>query len=187
MKERALATSLMAKSMKEKRQEEEKAFTEQLNSAVKASSQRARIISLKEFMAIAVSLLIYIGFGGYLRFTEYGYQQRNSIVAENISMGGALTERGEGDETMLNKLDSIATSIKKDRDMTKVIAELQGLYDKRLTDVDCAQNSATIGWYLALAYIKDDQKDKAKDVLIILKKEQPQMATRINKLLKSIE
>lgn len=187
LKERALATSLMAKSMKEKRQEEEKAFTEQLNSAVKASSQRARIISLKEFMAIAASLLIYIGFGGYLRFTEYGYQQRNSIVAENISMGGALTERGEGDEAMLSKLVSIATTIKKDRDMTKVIAELQALYDKRLTDVDCAQNSATIGWYLALAYIKDDQKDKAKDVLIILKKEQPQMATRINKLLKSME
>lgn len=187
LKERALATSLMAKSMKEKRQEEEKAFTEQLNSAVKASSHRARIISLKEFMAIAASLLIYMGFGGYLRFTEYGYQQRNSIVAENISMGGALTERGEGDKTMLNKLDSIATSIKKDRDMTKVIAELQGLYDKRLKDVDCAQNSATIGWYLALAYIKDDQKDKAKDVLIILKKEQPQMTTRINKLLKSME
>ena len=88
---------------------------------------------------------------------------------------------------MLNKLDSIATSIKKDRDMTKVITELQALYDNRLPDVDCAQNSATIGWYLALAYIKDDQKDKAKDVLIILKKEQPQMATRINKLLKSIE
>ena len=138
-------------------------------------------------MAIAASLLIYMGFGGYLRFTEYGYQQRNSIVAENISMGGALTERGEGDETMLSKLDSIATTIKKDRDMTKVIAELKSLYDKRLTDVDCAQNSATIGWYLALAYIKDDQKDKAKDVLIILKKEQPQMATRINKLLKSME
>ena len=94
LKERALATSLMAKSMKEKRQEEEKAFTEQLNSAVKASSHPARIISLKEFMAIAASLLIYMGFGGYLRFTEYGYQQRNSIVAENISMGGALTERG---------------------------------------------------------------------------------------------
>ena len=175
------------RSMKEKRQEEERAFTEQLNSAVKASSQRARIISLKEFIAIAASLLIYIGFGGYLRFTEYGYQQRNSIVAENISMGGALTERGEGDEAMLSKLDSISTTIKKDRDMTKVIAELKSLYDKRLTDVDCAQNSATIGWYLALAYIKDDQKDNAKDVLIILKKEQPQMATRINKLLKSME
>lgn len=98
-----------------------------------------------------------------------------------------LTERGEGDEAMLSKLDSIATTIKKDRDMTKVITELQALYNKRLTDVDCAQNSATIGWYLALAYIKDDQKDKAKDVLITLKKEQPQMATRINKLLKSME
>lgn len=187
LRERAFATAIMAKCMREKRQEEEKAFTEQLNSAVKASSQRARIISLKEFMAIAASLLIYMGFGGYLRFTEYGYQQRNSIVAENISMGGALTERGEGDEAMLSKLDSIATTIKKDRDMTKVIAELQTLYDKRLTDVNCAQNSVTIGWYLALAYIKDDQKDKAKDVLIILKKEQPQMSTRINKLLKSME
>lgn len=56
LKERALATSLMAKSMKEKRQEEEKAFTEQLNSAVKASSQRARIISLKEFILISATL-----------------------------------------------------------------------------------------------------------------------------------
>lgn len=187
LKERALTTSLMAKSMKERRMEEEKAFTEQLNSAVKASLHQVRIISLKEFMEIAASLLIYLGFGGYLCFTEYSYQQRNSIVAENISLGEAITARGEGDEAMLSKLDSIATTIKKGRDMTKVIAELKGLYNKRLTDVDCAQNSATIGWYLALAYIKDDQKDKAKDVLIILKKEQPQMATRINKLLKSME
>lgn len=187
LKERALATSLMAKSMKEKRQEEEKVFTEQLNSALKASSHHARIISLKEFMAIAASLLIYLGFGGYLRMTEYNYQQRNSIIAENISMGEAVTERGESDVAMLSKLDSIATAIKKDRNMTKVIAELQALYDKRLTDVDCAQNSATIGWYLALAYIKDDQKDKAKNVLIILKREQPQMASRIKKLMKNME
>lgn len=187
LKERALTTSLMAKSMKARRMEEEKTFTEQLNSAVKASLHQVRIISLKEFMEIAASLLIYLGLGGYLCFTEYSYQQRNSIVAENISLGEAITARGEGDEAMLSKLDSIATTIKKGRDMTKVIAELKGLYNKRLTDVDCAQNSATIGWYLALAYIKDDQKDKAKDVLIILKKEQPQMATRINKLLKSME
>lgn len=183
LKERALATSLMAKSMKEKRLDEENAFTEQLNAAIKASSHQARIISLKEFMAIAASLLIYLGFGGYLRFTEYSYQQRNSIVAENISMGEAPTERGESEAAMLSRLDSIATTIRKDRDMTKVIAELQTLYGKRLTDVDCAQNSATISWYLALAYIKDNQKDKAKEVLIILKKEQPQMASRINKLL----
>lgn len=185
LNERALATSLMAKAMKKKRLEEEKIFVEQLNAAIKASSykapsNKAKIISFKEFMTIAASLLIYLGFGGYQNISQYDYQQRSRIVAENISMETSLLARGEGDEVMTYKLDSISKVIKNDRDMTNVIAELQTLYSKRLTDIDCAQNSATIGWYLVLAYIKDDQKDKAKDVLMTLKKEQPQLERKIN-------
>lgn len=185
LKERAFATALMARGMKRRRKEEQQAFAAMLNGSISENANKAKA-TFRRYAAMAASLLLLLGVGGYAGFAEYGYQQRNAIVSANISLGQTGTDRGDGGN-MQSRLDSIAAVVKNERDMTEAIAVLQGLYDKRQTDIDCAQNSATISWYLAMAYIKDNQKDKAVNLLVALKKEHPEMASKINKILEHLQ
>lgn len=187
LKERAFVTALMAKGMKKKRQEEEQAFISQLDEAITANAHRAKNVAIKHIISVAAALLIYMGFGGYLRFTENNYQERNKFVSANISFSEISSDRGEGSITFQGHLDSISSAIKKSRDMTQIILELQDMYDKQKTDIECAQNSSTITWYLAMAYIKDDQKEEAANLLLTLKKEQPEMEKQIDKVLKQLQ
>ena len=186
LKERAFATALMAKGMKLRRKEEQQAFVDMLNGSMAKNANKAKAATFRRYAAVAASLLLLLGVGGYAGFAEYGYQQRNAIVSANISLGQTGMDRGEGG-SMQSRLDSIAAIVKNGRDMTEAIAVLQGLYDKRQTDIDCAQNSATISWYLAMAYIKANQKDKAVNQLVALKKEHPEMESKINKILEQLQ
>lgn len=185
LKERAFATALMARGMKRRRKEEQQAFAAMLNGSISENANKAKA-TFRRYAAMAASLLLLLGVGGYAGFAEYGYQQRNAIVSANISLGQTGTDRGDGGN-MQSRLDSIAAVVKNERDMTEAIAVLQGLYDKRQADIDCAQNSATISWYLAMAYIKDNQKGKAVNLLVALKKEHPEMASKINKILEHLQ
>lgn len=184
LKERAFATALMARGMKRRRKEEQQAFAAMLNGSISENANKAKA-TFRRYAAMAASLLLLLGVGGYAGFAEYGYQQRNAIVSANISLGQTGTDRGDGGN-MQSRLDSIAAVVKNERDMTEAIAVLQGLYDKRQTDIDCAQNSATISWYLAMAYIKDNQKGKAVNLLVVLKREHPEMESKINKILEQL-
>lgn len=185
LKERAFATALMARGMKRRRKEEQQAFAAMLNGSISENANKAKA-TFRRYAAMAASLLLLLGVGGYAGFAEYGYQQRNAIVSANISLGQTGIDRGDGGN-MQSRLDSIAAVVKNERDMTEAIAVLQGLYDKRQADIDCAQNSATISWYLAMAYIKDNQKGKAVNLLVALKKEHPEMASKINKILEHLQ
>lgn len=186
LKERAFATALMARGMKRRRKEEQLAFAAMLNGSITRNANKAKAFTFRRYAAMAASLLLLLGVGGYAGFAEYGYQQRNAIVSANISLGQTGTDRGDGGN-MQSRLDSIAAVVKNERDMTEAIAVLQGLYDKRQTDIDCAQNSATISWYLAMAYIKDNQKGKAVNLLVAQKRDHPEMESKINKILEQLQ
>lgn len=186
LKERAFATALMARGMKRRRKEEQQVFVAMLNGSIAQNANKAKATAFRRYAAVAASLLLLLGVGGYVGFAEYGYQQRNAIVSANISLEQTGLDRGEGDN-MQSRLDSIAAVVKNERDITEAIAVLQGLYDKRQADIDCAQNSATISWYLTMAYIKDNQKGKAVNLLVALKKEHPEMTSKINKILELLQ
>ena len=185
LKERTFATALMARGMKRRRKEEQQAFAAMLNGSISENANKAKA-TFRRYAAMAASLLLLLGVGGYAGFAEYGYQQRNAIVSANISLGQTGIDRGDGGN-MQSRLDSIAAVVKNERDMTEAIAVLQGLYDKRQTDIDCAQNSATISWYLAMAYIKDNQKGKAVNLLVAQKRDHPEMERKINKILEQLQ
>lgn len=186
LKERAFATALMARGMKLRRKEEQQAFVAMLNGSISENANKAKATAFRRYAAVAASLLLLLGVGGYAGFAEYGYRQRNAIVSTNISLEQTGMDRGDGGN-MQSRLDSIAAVVKSERNMTEAIAVLQGLYDKRQADIDCAQNSATISWYLAMAYIKDNQKGKAVNLLVALKKDHPEMEGKINKILELLQ
>ena len=176
LRTRAYITAVMAKEMKKLQKIEDKRVID----CCKSLNEYQKILK----WAISIAAMLIIGFGGYFGYGEYNYHTRNAIVAEYLINGQSA--RGTGNTEIEEKLKSLAITIQRERDMTSVISELQPMYAKRKTDLDCIQNSTTISWYLALAYFKQNEKEKAKEILIILKKEEPSITKKANALLDKI-
>ena len=81
--------------------------------------------------------------------------------------------RGDVDSFAVANLYALFTQIEKNRNMSGIIKELDPIY--RSLDDDFTYNAYAndIAWNLALAYIKDDQIDKAIPILEKLKADNP--------------
>ena len=176
---RAYVTATMAKGMKKLQKEEAKKI---IDSCISNDEHQIRYTKLRWVVSIAA--LFIVVFGGYFGYNEYDYHKRNVIVAEYII--NYQSARGTGDTEIEEKLKSLAVTIQRERDMTSAISELQLLYAKRKTDLACIQNSTMISWNLALAYFKQNEKEKARAILINLKKEEPSTTKKVNALLNKI-
>lgn len=96
--------------------------------------------------------------------------------------------RGEEDSTTIVQLAKIFSDIKESKDCTKSIQDLENIYASIDTDYTYRAYANDISWYLSLAYIKDKQVDKAKEVLRKLIKDNPEteIADKAQKLLAEI-
>ena len=78
-------------------------------------------------------------------------------------------ERGGDDEAVKKELAELYNKVGTEKDITPIIAHLQTIYDGiQLNSDDYADYSYyenDIAWYLALAYIKDNNLNKAKELL----------------------
>ena len=81
--------------------------------------------------------------------------------------------RGDTDSITVAHLYSLFEQVKKQRNMTNIIKELEPIYTSLNSDYSYHPYANDIAWNLALAYIKDDQIDKAIPVLEKLKEENP--------------
>ncbi len=176
---RTYVTATMAKGMKKLQKEEAKKI---IDSCISNNEHQIRYTKLRWVVSIAA--LFIVVFGGYFGYNEYDYHKRNVIVAEYII--NYQSARGTGETEIEEKLKLLAVTIQRERDMTSAISELQLLYAKRKTDLACIQNSTMISWNLALAYFKQNKKEKARAILINLKKEEPSTTKKVNALLNKI-
>lgn len=180
---RAFAIASMARAIKEKRHDTDNSIMERVGNTVKMPSRRRRV-----WAAAAIAALIIAGHYGY---GEYSYRQRNTFVAQYINATADRQPsdvRGDADNQLATRLDSIATRIQTERDMQPIITALKPLYNHRLTDVECAQNANRTAWLLAIAYIKDGNKEQAANVLRQIMKENEGMpiAMKASELLKKL-
>ena len=81
--------------------------------------------------------------------------------------------RGEADSVTITHLYSLFEQIQKQGNVTNVIKELEPIYASLDSDYSYHPYANDIAWNLALAYVKDDQIDKASPVLEKLKEENP--------------
>ncbi len=81
--------------------------------------------------------------------------------------------RGDTDSITVAHLYSLFEQVKKQRNMTNIIKELEPIYTSLDTDYTYHLYANDIAWNIALAYVKDDQIDKAIPVLEKLKEENP--------------
>ncbi len=81
--------------------------------------------------------------------------------------------RGDTDSATVAHLYSLFEQIQTQRNVTTVIKELEPIYASLDADYTYHPYANDIAWNLALAYVKDDQIDKAIPILENLKEENP--------------
>ena len=79
--------------------------------------------------------------------------------------------RGDADSVTVAHLYSLFDQIQTQRNVTNVIKELESIYTSLDSDYTYHPYANDIAWNLALAYVKDDQIDKAIPILEKLKEE----------------
>ena len=81
--------------------------------------------------------------------------------------------RGDVDSAKITHLYTLFNNIIEQRNVTNIIKELEPIYETQDTDFTYNAYANDIAWNLALAYIKDDQIDKAIPILERLKTDNP--------------
>lgn len=81
--------------------------------------------------------------------------------------------RGDVDSAAIAHLYGLFTQIQEDRSVSNIIKELEPIYNSLDDDFTYNAYANDIAWNLALAYIKDDQIDKAVPILEKLKADNP--------------
>lgn len=111
-------------------------------------------------------------FFGYTK--DKRYNELSAIVSPYYSEYSMSDySRGDVDSVTVVHLYTLFNGIKKQRNMSKIIEELEPIYATLDSDVTYSFYANDIAMNLALAYIKDDQVDKAIPVLDKLVKDNP--------------
>lgn len=81
--------------------------------------------------------------------------------------------RGDIDSVSIAHLYALFSQIQESRNMSSIIRELESIYQSLDEDFTYHPWANDIAWNLALAYVKDDQTDKAITILEKLKQDNP--------------
>ena len=178
LRNHVLSTLSLVKGIREQESEREKAlFTPK-------ATDRTRTL-LKWACSIAAVFAIFFAYQKDQRYNEL-----SSIVSPyyaEYSMNDI--SRGDTDSATVAHLYTIFSNIKEQRNVKSIIAELEPIYNSLDSDFTYNAYANDIAWNLALAYVKDDQKDKAITVLEKLVKDNPDtpIAAKANNLKKQLQ
>ena len=135
--------------------------------------------------SIAAVIAIFFGYSKDKRYNEL-----SGIVSPyytEYSMSDI--SRGDVDSTTVAHLYTLFNNIKEQRNMSKIVEELESIYTNLDSDFTYSAYANDIAWNLAVAYVKDDQIDKAIYVLDKLEKDNPDtpVAVKASELKKKLQ
>ncbi len=114
-------------------------------------------------LAAVASILLCV-FGGYKYYT---YEQVTSLGQEYLAYFQATKySRGEEDNVS-NKIETLYTNISNKKDLDTTIEELIRMWNESRSETynDYTEYMPELGWMLANAYLRDNEKGKAIEVL----------------------
>lgn len=178
LKQKAIATARMAKAMQSIGEQQDRKVINEIGetseSSIKtvasyacgAKQPKAKILPFRRFIisfSAAASILVCV-FGGY---KYYKYEQVTSLGQEYLAYFPASEySRGEGDD-IAQKLQNLYANISEKKDLTTSIDELQNMWTQSRSETynDFTEYMPELGWMLANAYLCDNEKEKAIEVL----------------------
>ena len=188
-----LATVSLIKGIRAQEAEKEKEFIDNNERMVaQACPQPADVSSSKIrsiiLWACSIAALFVIFFGVY---KEKRYRDLSTIVSPYYSEY-SMSEYSRGDDVdsvTVAHLYTLFNNIKEQRNVSDIIEELEPIYASLDSDFTYSAYANDIALNLALAYIKDDQIDKAISILEKLKEDNPEtpIAAKATELLKKLQ
>ena len=178
LRDQVLATISIIKNLREQEAEKEKDLFSN------NSSNRSRTL-LKWACSIAALFVIIFGF-----YNEKKYHDLSAIVSPYYSeYSMSDISRGDMDSAKVANLYTLFNNIQHQRYVNDYIAELESIFASLDKDFTYNAYANDIAWNLALAYIKNDQKDKAITILEKLEADNPDtpIAAKASELKKKLQ
>ena len=161
---------------------------ENISSEITGKRRRGNIF-LRVSAYISVAACIAICIVGGIKY--HAYTETVNLGMENLTyFQSSEFIRGEEDEVS-SQLESIYVSLESGDNIKENIQILKGLWGKSLEETynDYSVYMPEIGWMLANAYLMDNKKSEAKEILSVLSEEYPEgteFGDKVRELIKEI-
>ena len=188
LREEAQMMALMIKEMKEEQARQSKKLTEDVMTEEKQAKKAKTINMLRWPLSIAAMFILIFG------ATLLWNRQSDSEILFNEYYQPYVVQgesRGEEDLAIKEELISLYNKVGTEDDVTPIINRLQTIYDNILSNnIDYAEYiyyEKDVVKYLALAYIKNHDLDKAKRLLKPYAEDGDDEAAKIIKAIDSLK
>ena len=155
-----------------------------------SSLRPPRIIFRKPvtWLSVAASVLVLL-FAGYKGYDYYDTTRLGMKYATAFPMETLV--RGDTDSNVDKELQTLFENVVERKDLSTTTKRLSELWEisNQETYNDYTDYAAYIGWYLAIGYLEDYEKDKAKQLLMQIQNRDfsDVMVTNVNNLLNKIQ
>lgn len=163
-RDEVLATALMIKQMKLQNQEKERGILEESRELAIARARRRWIYRISSIAAVLI-----IGFFA-VKPIYFNYKS-GQMISQNYAQWSpreeGATSRGEvqAGDNVVAELTELFDNVGKGKDIKNTTNRLEKALQKSATNYDYYQYSDDIIWYLALAYIQNNQFSEARTEL----------------------
>ena len=174
LRERAILHARLVKGMAQVDDEIIEAYSEAEDSS---KNNKATVVSIDKkhsarWLAIAASIVfvVFVGFKSYDYYdtTSLGREYANTFPTSTII-------RGEANTDVDTELTKLFNNVAEGKDLDNTTSRLKTLWElsKQDTYNDYTDYAPYIGWNLAIGYLRNYEKAKAKNVLKEMKREYP--------------
>ena len=178
LRNQAIAQARLVKGMKQVDEELKDAFRQADEQTIKRIAKEASETSVSKkssarWLAIAASVvfIVFVGFKSYDYYdtTSLGKKFANTFPTSTII-------RGEANADVETELTTLFNNVAEGKDLDNTTSRLKTLWElsKQDTYNDYTDYAPYIGWNLAIGYLEDYEKTKAKDVLNEMKEMYPE-------------
>jgi len=175
LRNQAIAQARLVKAMKQVDEELKDALRQSDEQTIRRIANKA--IGIKKhsarWLAIAASIvfIVFVGFKSYDYYdtTSLGKEYANTFPTSTII-------RGEANIDVDTELTILFNNVAEGEDLDNTTSRLKTLWEQSKQDVynDYTDYAPYIGWNLAIGYLEDYEKTKAKDVLNEMKEMYPE-------------
>ena len=171
LRNQAIAQARLVKGMKQVDEELRDAFREADEQTIKDIANVA--VGGKKKSALWLAIAASIVFIVFVGFKSYDYYDTTSLGREYANTFPTSTIiRGEANADVDTELTMLFNNVAEGKDLDNTTSRLKTLWEiaKQDTYNDYTNYAPYIGWNLAVGYLEDYEKSKAKDILMEMKK-----------------
>ncbi len=188
LRKEAQMTVLMIQELQERQAKEDAEIIED----ILVSKKKAKTISIVRW-SLSIAAMFILIFGVIISLwnkqnnTDVLYAQADNIFEQHYSPYTLQGDSRGNDSDVEIKLSVLFNQVGTEKDISPVIEKLQKIHDSIDSEYEYSLYADDITWYLALAYLKDHNLGKAKELLKPLVDNGDDDAIKLLKAIESLE